>query len=82
MEYLIQERFVYLVLAFVLGAVIGWVVCNQGASKRIAALEAQLSGNKPGTPVESIDPSELQCLTGSGKFRFRRPFWRVARGRL
>lgn len=55
MEYLIQEIFIYLVIAFVLGAVIGWVVCNQGASKRIAALEAQLSGGKAGTPVESIE---------------------------
>ena len=55
MEYLIQEIFIYLVIAFVLGAVIGWIACNQGASKRIAALEAQLQGDKPGTPVESIE---------------------------
>jgi predicted flap endonuclease-1-like 5' DNA nuclease len=56
MEYLIQEIFVYLVIAFVIGAVIGWIVCNQGASKKIAALEAQLSGDKTtGTPIEKIE---------------------------
>ena len=55
MEYLLQEIFIYLAIAFVLGAIIGWIVCNQGASKKIAALEAQLSDDKAGTPIENIE---------------------------
>jgi len=58
MAYLIQEILIYLVIAFVLGAIIGWIVCNMGASKKIAALEAQLAAagdTKPGTPIESIE---------------------------
>jgi len=55
MEYLLQEIFIYLAIAFVLGAIIGWIVCNQGASKKIAALEAQLSDDKAGTPIEKIE---------------------------
>ena len=55
MGYLLQEIFIYLAIAFVLGAIIGWIVCNQGASKKIAALEAQLSDDKAGTPIEKIE---------------------------
>ena len=55
MEYLIQEIFVYLAIAFVLGAVVGWIVSNQGSNKRIAELEAQLSSDKNGTPIETIE---------------------------
>ena len=56
MEYLIQEIFMYLLVAFILGAIIGWVVCNLGNKNKLAALEAQLSTDtKPGTPVESIE---------------------------
>ena len=57
MGYLLQEIFIYLAIAFVLGAIIGWIVCNQGANKKIAALEAQLSGDKAGTPIEKIEGS-------------------------
>ena len=55
MEYLIQEILMYLIIAFVLGAVIGWYVSQQGSKSKIAALEAQLSGGKAGTPIESIE---------------------------
>lgn len=55
MGYLIQEIFMYLLVAFVIGAVIGWVVCNQGNKNKLAALEAQLTPDKPGTPIEKIE---------------------------
>ena len=55
MEYLIQEIFFYLIIAFVLGAAIGWFVSHQGSKSKIAALEAKLSGTKAGTPIESIE---------------------------
>jgi len=55
MEYLIQEIFSYLIIAFVLGAAIGWFVSQQGSKSRIAALESKLSGGKTGTPIESIE---------------------------
>ncbi len=45
----------YLAVAFVLGAIVGWVICNQGTKSKIAALEASLSGGKTGTPVETIE---------------------------
>jgi predicted flap endonuclease-1-like 5' DNA nuclease len=55
MEYLIQEIFVYLLVAFVLGVVVGWIVCNQGSKSKLAALKAQLASDKPGTPIEAIE---------------------------
>ncbi len=55
MEYLIQEILLYLIIAFVLGAAIGWFVSQQGSKSKITALEAQLSGSKAGTPIESIE---------------------------
>ncbi len=55
MEYLIQEIFSYLIIAFVLGAASGWFVSQQGSKSKIAALEAKLSGTKAGTPIESIE---------------------------
>jgi predicted flap endonuclease-1-like 5' DNA nuclease len=55
MEYLIQEILLYLIIACVLGAAIGWFVSQQGSKSKIAALEAQLSGSKTGTPIESIE---------------------------
>ena len=55
MEYLIEQIFWYLLIAFVLGAVVGWFVSKQGANKKIAALEAMLAAGKTGTPIESIE---------------------------
>ena len=55
MEYLIQEIMLYLIIAFLLGAAIGWFVSQQGSKSRIAALEAKLSGGKAGTPIESVE---------------------------
>lgn len=58
MEYLIQEIFLYLVVAFVLGLAIGWLAGSQGGKKKIAELEArlaELTDRKAGTPVESIE---------------------------
>ena len=55
MEYLVEQIFWYLLIAFLLGAVVGWLLFRQGANKRIAALEARLAGKKPGTPVETIE---------------------------
>jgi predicted flap endonuclease-1-like 5' DNA nuclease len=55
MEYLLQEIFWYLIIAFALGAAIGWFVSQQGSKSKIAALEAQLSGGQTGTPIESIE---------------------------
>jgi predicted flap endonuclease-1-like 5' DNA nuclease len=55
MEYLIQQIFWLLLIAFVLGAIIGWFVCQQASNRKIAALEARLSAGKAGTPVESIE---------------------------
>ena len=55
MEYLIQEIFLYLIIAFVLGAAVAWYVSQQASKKKIAALEAQLSAGKAGTPIESIE---------------------------
>ena len=45
----------YLIIAFVLGAAIGWYVSQQASKGKIAALEAQLSRGKAGTPIESIE---------------------------
>jgi predicted flap endonuclease-1-like 5' DNA nuclease len=55
MEYLIQEILLYLIMAFVLGAAIGWFISQQGSKSKIAALEAKLSSGKAGTPIESIE---------------------------
>ena len=55
MEYLIQEIFLYLLIAFILGAAIGWYVSQQSSKSKIAALEAQMSAGKAGTPIESIE---------------------------
>ena len=55
MEYLIQQIFLYLLMAFLLGAAVGWFVGQQGSKKKFAALEAKLAAGKSGTPVESIE---------------------------
>lgn len=55
MEYLISQIFWYLLVAFLLGTVVGWFVNRQGSNKKIAALEARLAAGKSGTPVESIE---------------------------
>lgn len=59
MAYLIQEIFWYLLAAFVLGAIIGWLVGRRGAESRIAELEAKIAelaaGKEKGTPVENIE---------------------------
>ena len=55
MDYLVEQIFMYLLVAFVLGVAVGWLVCSQGAKKRIAALEAQLAKGKKGTPIETIE---------------------------
>jgi nucleotidyltransferase/DNA polymerase involved in DNA repair len=66
MAYLIQEIFWYLVVAFILGAIIGWLVGRQGAKSKIAELEARIAGLQSnlaelqagkikGTPVETVE---------------------------
>lgn len=55
MEYLIEQVFWYLLIAFVIGAVVGYFVSQQGANKRIAAIEAQYADKKTGTPIETIE---------------------------
>ena len=59
MAYLIEQIFTYLLIGFVLGAVIGWLIAGQGAKKKIAELEAKLAelsaGKEKGTPVETIE---------------------------
>lgn len=55
MEYLIEQIFWYLLIAFIVGALVGYFVSQQGANKRIVALEAQLAGKKAGTPIETIE---------------------------
>ncbi len=47
MEYLIEQIFWYLLIAFVLGFAIGWFVSQQGSNKRIAELEARLDAVLP-----------------------------------
>ncbi len=46
MDYLIQQIFWCLLAAFLLGALVGWLLCHWGGSKKIAELEAKLA---PGT---------------------------------
>ena len=66
MTYLIQEIFIYLLVAFVLGAIIGWLFAGQGAKSKVADLEAKVAdlqrqlaelqaGKVKGTPVETIE---------------------------
>lgn len=66
MTYLIQEIFIYLLVAFVLGAIIGWLFAGQSAKSKIAELEAKIAdlraelaelqaGKVKGTPVETIE---------------------------
>ena len=66
MAYLIQEIFWYLLVAFILGAIIGWLVGRQGAKNRIAEFEARIAelqasladlqaGKAKGTPVETVE---------------------------
>jgi predicted flap endonuclease-1-like 5' DNA nuclease len=55
MEYLIEQILMYLLVAFVLGAVVGWLISSQGSKKRIAELESKLAGKKTGTAIESIE---------------------------
>jgi predicted flap endonuclease-1-like 5' DNA nuclease len=55
MEYLIQQIFWYLLVAFGLGLVVGWYVCQVGKNRIIAQLKARLAERKSGTPVESIE---------------------------
>ena len=43
MAYLIEQILVYLLIAFVIGAVVGWLICSQGMKRRIAALEKDLA---------------------------------------
>ena len=42
MAYLIQEIFWYLAIAFVLGAVVAWLLCKQQFDKKLAALSASI----------------------------------------
>lgn len=58
MEYLIQEILMYLLVAFVIGVVVGWIMGSQSGKTKIAALEGQLAkltNRKAGTPIESIE---------------------------
>ena len=55
MDYLIEQIFVYLLVAFVLGIALGWIVCRQGMAKRIAELEAAAAKPARGTPIEKIE---------------------------
>jgi predicted flap endonuclease-1-like 5' DNA nuclease len=66
MAYLIQEIFIYLLVAFILGAIIGWVIAGQSAKSKVADLEARIAdlqgklaelaaGKEKGTPIETIE---------------------------
>ena len=55
MDYLIEQIFLYMLVAFLIGGFVGWFLCRQGANKKIAELEAQLADRKSGTPIESIE---------------------------
>lgn len=55
MDYLIEQIFFYMLVAFLVGGFFGWFLCRQGATKKIAELEARLADRKSGTPVESIE---------------------------
>jgi len=55
MDYLIEQIFLYMLVAFLVGGFVGWFLCRQGASKKIAELEARLADRVSGTPVESIE---------------------------
>ncbi len=56
MAYLIQEIFWYLAVAFVLGAIVAWLLCKQQCEKKLAALAASIpADNRAGTPVETIE---------------------------
>ena len=55
MDYLIEQIFVYLLVAFVLGFALGWFTCRQGMSKRIAELEAAAAKPSRGTAIEKIE---------------------------
>ena len=66
MAYLIQEIFIYLLIGFVLGAIIGWLIAGQGAKSKVADLEAKIAelegkiaelsaGKDKGTPIETIE---------------------------
>lgn len=59
MEYLIGQIFWYLVVAFLLGVLVGWLVCRQGFVKKMAALQATAvpasGATMHGTPIETIE---------------------------
>lgn len=65
MDYLLQQIFWFLLIAFLLGLFAGWLVCRSRsaapdgeAQQRINALEAELAtlkGTRRGTPVEEIE---------------------------
>jgi predicted flap endonuclease-1-like 5' DNA nuclease len=55
MDYLIEQIFLYMLVAFLLGGFVGWFLCRLGASKKIAELEVRLADRKSGTPIESIE---------------------------
>lgn len=62
MAYLIEQIFVYLLVAFVLGVIVGWILCSQGMKRRVSKLEnqlaekdAQLAERKAGTAIEKIE---------------------------
>ena len=62
MAYLIEQILIYLLIAFVIGAIVGWLICSQGMKRRIAELEAGLSerdaklaDKKAGTAIEKIE---------------------------
>ena len=62
MAYLIEQILIYLLIAFVIGAIVGWLICSQGMKRRIADLEAglaerdaKLADKKAGTAIEKIE---------------------------
>lgn len=56
MAYLIQEIFWYLALAFILGAIVAWLLCRHQYNNKLAALAASIPESKvKGTPIETIE---------------------------
>lgn len=55
MDYLVEQIFLYLLVAFLLGGLIGWYISKQASARKIAELEAMLSNRKAGTPIETIE---------------------------
>jgi len=56
MAYLIQEIFWYLAIAFVLGALVAWLIFRQKSDTRTEVLTAAPAAeSRPGTPIETIE---------------------------